>query len=100
MIRPVVSIQLALAALTSLVVVFAPPPQERMLLVPLNGEPISNATIEDHHATPLKPGPMIGAWVVDGERETLARLLSSNGIFVLAAPAAICGGPVPNREYA
>lgn len=100
MISSVVSFQLALAAVTSLVVAFAPPPQGRMLLVPLNGEPISKATVKDHHATPVKPEPLIGSWVVDGERETLAGLLSSNGIIVPAAPAAICGGPVPNREHA
>jgi len=87
---PIVAGQLTLAMAALLLVAFAPPAQGRMLLVPLNGEPISEAMVRDFHATPLKPGPLQGSWLVDGERASLAGLLSSKRIVVLAAPAALC----------
>lgn len=97
-ISPIVAGQLMLAMSALLLVAFAPPAQGRMLLVPLDGEPISKSAVESRHATLLKPGPLEGSWVVEGQRVALAGLLSSEGIIVLAAPDAICGGPVSNGE--
>jgi hypothetical protein len=95
---PMVAAQLTLAVGAMLLVAFAPPAQGRMLLVPIDGEPIAAAMVESHHATPLKPGPLDGSWIVEGQRDALAGLFSSEGIIVLAAPEALCGGPVANAE--
>jgi hypothetical protein len=97
--RPIVAAQLTLAMAALLLVAFAPPAHGRMLLVPINGEPIQAAMIEGRHATPLKPGPLDGSWVVEGQRDSLAGLFSSQGIIVLAAPEALCGGPEEDGEY-
>jgi hypothetical protein len=64
-----------------------------MLLVPLNGEPVSMATVSSLRATPLLAGPLPGSLVVEGDREPLSALWSQ-GVLVLAAPDAICGGQV------
>jgi hypothetical protein len=64
-----------------------------MLLVPLNGEPVSVATVDSLRATPLLAGPLPGSMVVEGDRGALSPLWSE-GVLVLAAPQAICGGPV------
>ena len=82
-------VQLVLAVLALLVVAFAPPTQGRMLLVPLDGGPVSRAAIEAVAATPLKAGPLPGSWVVDGSRDRLSSLWPER-VLVLAAPAALC----------
>ena len=82
-------VQLALAMLALTAVAFAPPAQGRMLLVPLDGRPVSREAIEDAAATPLKAGPLPGSWVVDGNRDRLSGLWGRN-VVVLAAPAALC----------
>ncbi|HYC94392.1 MAG TPA: hypothetical protein VEB39_01710 [Sphingomicrobium sp.] len=82
-------VQLALAMLVLAVMAFAPPAQGRMLLVPLDGRPVSRAAIERLAATPLKNGPLPGSWVVDGNRKQLSSLWAQN-VVVLAAPAALC----------
>ena len=84
-------VQLVLATLALLVVAFAPPAHGRMLLVPLDGQPVSKADIEAKAATPLKSGPLPGSWVVDGDRQRLSGLWAEN-VVVLAAPAALCNG--------
>ena len=81
--------QLALAILALLAVAFTPPAQGRMLLVPLDGQPISRAAIEGLEATPLVAGPLPGSVVVDGDRQLLSALWAQY-ILVLAAPAALC----------
>jgi hypothetical protein len=86
---PIVAGQLVLAMSALLVVAFAPPPQGRMLLVPLDGQPVSRATLDGLMATPLKPGPLPGSWVVEGDRRLLSGLWAQWGL-VLAAPAALC----------
>ena len=98
-VSPIVAAQLTLAMTALLLVAFAPPAQGRILLVPIDGEPIPAALVESHHATPLKPGPLDGSWVVEGQRDSLAGLFSSQGIIVLAAPEALCGGPEEDGEY-
>jgi hypothetical protein len=88
-ISPIVAGQLTLAISAMLLVAFAPPAQGRMLLVPLDGQPVSVATLRELSATPLANGPLPGSAVIEGERRLLSGLWSS-GIMVLAAPAAIC----------
>jgi hypothetical protein len=82
-------VQMALAMLALAVVAFVPPAYGRMLLVPLDGKPVSPATIGELEATPLKPGPLPGSWVVEGDREKLSGLWGQ-WVLVLAAPAALC----------
>lgn len=82
-------VQLALAVLALTVVTFTPPSQGRMLLVPLDGQPVSEATMAEMRATPLLRGPLPGSWVVEGERQRLSGLWARR-VLVLAAPAALC----------
>jgi hypothetical protein len=82
-------VQLALAMLALLAVAFTPPAQGRMLLVPLDGQPVSQATIIGLRATPLVPGPLPGSFVVEGDRQMLSGLWARR-VLVLAAPAALC----------
>jgi hypothetical protein len=82
-------VQLVLAMLALVVVAFAPPAQGRMLLVPLDGQPVDRVTIEAAAATPLKAGPLPGSWVVDGDRDRLSGLWAQR-VMVLAAPGALC----------
>ena len=89
MVNPIVSGQLALAASAMVLIAFAPPEQGRMLLVPMDGDVMSEAMIRNLNATPLGAGPLQGSWIVDGDRRSLAPLLSK-GVLVLAAPAAAC----------
>ena len=82
-------VQLGLAVLALLAVAFTPPAQGRMLLVPIDGRPVSRTAIKQLAATPLKSGPLPGSWVVDGDRQLLSSLWAEK-ILVLAAPAAVC----------
>ena len=95
---PIVAGQLTLAIAALLLVAFTPPVQGRMLLIPLDGQPIPEATVRGWQALPLKPGPLQGSWVIEGERRSLAGLLFSKGIVVFAAPAAICVSSVASEE--
>jgi hypothetical protein len=96
-ISPIVAGQLMLAIVTLLLVAFTPPAQGRMLLLPLDGEPLTQDLIQSHRATPLRPGPLPGSWVVEGEYQSLSGLLAK-GILVLAAPSAICVSSVSNED--
>ena len=90
--------QSALAVFVSLLLAFAPPAQGRMLLVPLDGQPISEELVRGLRATPLKPGPLEGSWVIEGERRSFSGLLLSKGIVVLAAPVAAWVTPSSSEE--
>ena len=85
---PVVA-QLVVAMLAMLAVAFTPPSYGRMLLVPLDGKPVSRAKLAVLQATPLKPGPLPGSLVVEGGRDKLSGLWAQR-VLVLAAPAALC----------
>lgn len=88
---PIVA-QLMLGICALLAVAFTPPPYGRMLLVPLDGEPVSKAKVAGLKATPLLTGRLPGSLVVEGDRGRLSALWSQ-GVLVLAAPDALCGGP-------
>ncbi len=92
-----IAVQLALAVLAMVVVTFAPPVQGRMLLVPLDGQPVSRATIIGLQATPLVAGPLPGSWIVDGNRDLLSGLWAQR-VLVLAAPAALCASEQVGAE--
>lgn len=84
-----IAVQLVLAVLALLVVAFTPPAQGRMLLVPLDGRAVNEATIKERGATPLLRGPLPGSWLVEGQRQQLSGLWAER-VLVLAAPAALC----------
>ena len=83
--------QVTLGVMALILVAFAPPAQGRMLVVPLNGQPITGSSLHQLHATPLAAGPLPGSWIIEGESRSLIGLWSE-GIVVLAAPEAICIG--------
>ena len=87
---PVIVGQTAIAAAALLALAFAPPAHGRMLVVPIDGEPVDRQLIRNAHATVLLQGPLPGSWIVEGQRAMLARSFSSQGIIILAAPQAIC----------
>ena len=91
---PGIIAQAALAMATLLVLAFAPPAHGRMLVAPIDGQPIADAMLFRARAVPLASGPLPGSRIVDGERGRLFRLLLSNGIITVAAPAPACVSPV------
>ena len=97
-ISPIVAGQAALAMSALMLAAFAPPAQGRMLLVPLDGQPVTQDMVRNLQATPLKPGPLPGSWVVDGQYQLLAGLFSK-GIIVVAAPAAACVSSVSSEDH-
>ena len=83
--------QMALAILALLVVAFTPPARGRMLLVPVNGQPVDRGTVVLAGAVPLIAGPLPGSLIVEGDRSSLA-MLWERWVLVVAAPAALCTG--------
>jgi len=80
---------LALAAI--LILALTPPAFGRYLLVPLNGQPISDALLQQQLLDRRGPGPLPGSLIVDGHSAGVAETLRAHGILMLAAPALICG---------
>jgi len=89
-IGPIFVGQAAIAGLAMGAIAFTPPAQGRILVAPLNGQPVDQQLIRQANATPLVPGPLPGSWIVEGQRAQLARSFSSKGIIFLAAPQAVC----------
>lgn len=89
-ISPIVVGQAVIAGLAIGAIAFAPPAQGRILVAPVNGQPVDHQLIRQANATPLAPGPLPGSWIVEGQRAQLARSFSSTGIIILAAPQAVC----------
>ena len=82
---------LALAAI--LVLALTPPPFGRFLLIPLNGDRISDGLLREQLLDRRAPGPFLQSVIVDGQSSGVAQALLSRGILMLAAPALICGTP-------
>ncbi len=80
---------LALAAI--LILALTPPPLGRYLLVPLNGQPISDTLLQQQLLDRRGPGPLPGSVIADGYSAGVAEALGAHGILMLAAPALICG---------
>ena len=99
-VSPVIIGQAAIAAAALLTVAFAPPAYGRMLVVPLDGQPVDQRLIQDADATPLRRGPLPGSWIVEGRSAQLVRSFSSKGIILLAAPQAICADRPNDAETA
>lgn len=97
---PVIIGQAAIAAAALLALAFAPPAHGRMLIVPLDGEPVDLQLIRRAQAAPLFQGPLPGSWVVEGRRAILARSFNSQRTILLAAPQAICADRTTGAETA
>lgn len=83
--------QMALAMLALLAVGFTPPVEGRILLAPLDAQPIEARVFASLGVTRLAVGPLPGSVVVDGERRKLVGLWERR-VLVLAAPTARCTG--------
>lgn len=86
--------QLILAAAVLCVLAFAPPPRGQMMLVPLNGDPISPSLLKQLPLVPERPGPTPGSLLVFGSSEGQFMRLLEQGVLVLSAPRSMCGAPV------
>lgn len=85
--------QLSLAAMVLCVLAFAPPARGEMMLVPLDGNPISPDLLKQLPLVPERPGPLPGSLLVFGSSEDQFVRLLEQGVLVLSAPQALCGGP-------
>ena len=83
--------QLILAAAAMGVLAFAPPERGQMILVPLDGNPISSSLLEQLPLVPERPGPTPGSLLVFGSSEGQFVPLLERGVLILSAPRALCG---------
>jgi len=84
------ALQGGLALPAILVFALTPPAFGRYLLVPLNGQPISDTLLQQQLLDRRGPGPLPGSLIVDGHSSGVAETLRAHGILMLAAPALIC----------
>ena len=82
-----------LAAAVLCVLAFAPPPRGQMMLVPLDGDPISPSLLKQLPLVPERPGPTPGSLLVFGSSEGQFMSLLEQGVLVLSAPRSMCGAP-------
>ena len=85
--------QLVLAAAALCTLAFAPPERGQMMLVPLDGHPISSSLLKQLPLVPDRPGPTPGSLLVFGSSEGQFLRLLRQGVLVLSAPRAMCGAP-------
>jgi hypothetical protein len=83
--------QLALAAAVLGVLAFAPPDRGEMLLIPLDGSPVSSALLTPLPLVAERPGPLPGSLLVFGSSEGLFFQLLRQGVLILSAPRPLCG---------
>ena len=79
------------------VLAFAPPERGQMMLVPLDGNPISSSLLKHLPLVPERSGPTPGSLLVFGSSEGQFVPLLEQGVLILSAPRALCGGPP--KEY-
>ena len=89
--------QSALAAVALLTLAFAPPVHGRTLLVPVSGNEVAPALLDQLGLTPVAGGPFAGSMLVEGIGRAHAGVLFDQGILMLAAPAALCSAPSPSE---
>ena len=79
---------MALAILALMVVAVAPPAWGKMLLAPVNGEPVDRGPAVAA-AAPLSAGPLSGPMIVEDDRRSLAMGWGRPALIVAAA-ASFC----------
>ena len=89
--RVATAAQLSLAATVLAVLAFAPPDRGEMLLIPLDGHPISPLLLEELPLVSERPGPLPGSLLVFGSSEGQFFRLFKKGVLILSAPQALCG---------
>ena len=83
--------QLLLAAAVMCVLAFAPPERGQMMLVPLDGNPVSPSLLKQLPLIPERPGPTPGSLLVFGSSQGQFVHLLGQGVLILSAPRSICG---------
>jgi hypothetical protein len=84
-------VQLLLAATVLVLLAFAPPARGQMMLVPLDGDPISPSLLRQLPLVPERSGPTPGSLLVFGSSEGQFLRLLEQGVLILSAPQPICG---------
>ena len=80
-----------LAAALLCVLAFAPPARGQMLLVPLDGNPISPSLLTQLPLVAERPGPTPSSLLVFGSSEGQFMRLFEQRVLILSAPRSICG---------
>jgi hypothetical protein len=80
-----------------LTLAFYPPLHGRMLLVPIDGTPVSAALTDELMLYRVKDGPLPGSVLVDGPGRIIGASLLRKGVIPLGAPPALCGANPPDR---
>jgi hypothetical protein len=83
--------QCGLAAVVLLLLAFAPPDRGEMFLVPLDGEPVSPALLNQLPAVAERSGPLPGSLLVFGSSEGQFFHMLGHGVLILSAPRPLCG---------
>ena len=91
-------VQLMLAATVLFVLAFAPPARGQMMLVPLDGNPISPSLLRQLPLVSERPGPTPGSLLVFGSSEGQFMRLLEQGVLVLSAPRPMCGAPSGEKQ--
>lgn len=90
--------QLMLAVGVLALLAFAPPARGQMLLVPLDGNPISDSLLRQLPLVPERSGPTPGSLLVFGSSEGQFLNLLEQGVLILSAPQPICGASYPGDD--
>jgi len=83
--------QLALAVAVLAALAFAPPDRGEMMLIPLDGHPVSPVLLKQLPLVAERSGPLPGSLLVFGSSEGLFVDLLEQGILILSAPQPLCG---------
>lgn len=83
--------QVALAAALLCMLAFAPPDRGQMMLIPLDGNPMSPTLLKQLPVAAVGPGPLPGSLIVFGSSEGQFLPLLEEGVLILSAPQALCG---------
>src|SRR5262249_7714041 len=84
-------IQLTIALVILGLLAFAPPDRGEMLLIPLNGRPISPELLNQLPLVTERAGPLPGSRFVFGSSEGQVWPLLGKGVLILSAPRPLCG---------
>ena len=96
--KAVMTAQLVLAAAALCILAFAPPARGQMMLVPLDGDPISPSLLGQLPLVPERSGPTPGSLLVFGSSEGQFLNLLEQGVLILSAPQPICGASYPEDD--